>query len=188
MQQFRRFASSPGTAVESLEDRGYPVPPPLRSVRTAEEHAQVEAWLKRFKNMAIPKTFVEAKFTKSSGPGGQNVNKVNTKATIRVKLDSAIIPQWLVIYLRRSPHYVKSDDSLLLHNEVHRSQAHNLKACLRKLHGILLSSAEKFVVREPSEEQKEHVRNLEKIEDVRRKQQKSRRSEIKRSRSTRDWD
>lgn len=37
----------------------------------------------------IPKTWIDVSFARSGGPGGQNVNKVNTKAEIRLDLNKA---------------------------------------------------------------------------------------------------
>lgn len=37
----------------------------------------------------IPKTWLDVSFARSGGPGGQNVNKVNTKAEIRLDLNKA---------------------------------------------------------------------------------------------------
>ena len=39
-----------------------------------------------------PRKHFESQFVKSSGPGGQNVNKVNTKVILRVQLASS---HWL---------------------------------------------------------------------------------------------
>lgn len=40
----------------------------------------------------IPESYLEINHSRSSGPGGQNVNKVNTKVELRFKLDAA---DWL---------------------------------------------------------------------------------------------
>ena len=40
----------------------------------------------------IPESYLEVNHSRSSGPGGQNVNKVNTKVEIRFKIDEA---HWL---------------------------------------------------------------------------------------------
>lgn len=44
------------------------------------------------KDIDIPLDKVQFKFARSSGPGGQNVNKLNTKAEVRFHVDSA---DWL---------------------------------------------------------------------------------------------
>ena len=44
------------------------------------------------RELEIPIDQLEIKFVRSSGPGGQNVNKLNTKAEIRFNLHSA---EWL---------------------------------------------------------------------------------------------
>ena len=42
--------------------------------------------------MIVPKDLIENTFSRSSGPGGQNVNKLNTKATIKFSVSEA---EWL---------------------------------------------------------------------------------------------
>ena len=53
-----------------------------------------------------------------------------------------------------------------------------------QLHSIVLGAAGACVVNGPSEEQKEKVRRLERVESVRRRQEKEKRSAVKRGRST----
>ena len=40
-----------------------------------EAHREARTWLERFNANAIPKNISEVTFSRSSGPGGQNVNK-----------------------------------------------------------------------------------------------------------------
>lgn len=40
-----------------------------------EDHKEARAWLSRFNAHTIPKNICEVTFSRSSGPGGQNVNK-----------------------------------------------------------------------------------------------------------------
>lgn len=41
----------------------------------SEDHAGARQWLAKFHIDTIPRNFCEVKFSKSSGPGGQHVNK-----------------------------------------------------------------------------------------------------------------
>ena len=40
-----------------------------------EDHKEARTWLARFNAHTIPKNICEVSFSRSSGPGGQNVNK-----------------------------------------------------------------------------------------------------------------
>lgn len=87
-----------------------PIPPDLPSLRTNDDKDQARSWIEQFKSYTIPKSLVDMTFSRSSGPGGQvcnhsfseyiltehykNVNKVNTKATLRCPVDSPWIPAW----------------------------------------------------------------------------------------------
>ncbi|EPQ54038.1 hypothetical protein GLOTRDRAFT_44314 [Gloeophyllum trabeum ATCC 11539] len=147
-------------------------------------------WLEQFKQQTIPRSMVELSFARSSGPGGQNVNKVNTKASVRCSIKESWIPPWAQRALRASPHYVPSSDTILVTSTVHRSQSQNVEDCLSKLHAIIVDAAIKEIKTEPSEAQKARVRQLEAAENRRRREQKMHLKTKKQSRSARGgaWD
>lgn len=50
------------------------------------------------KKIDIPLSQLSFNFARSSGPGGQNVNKVNTKVELRIKIDdSDWIPEYFLV-------------------------------------------------------------------------------------------
>ncbi|OSD06509.1 hypothetical protein PYCCODRAFT_941629 [Trametes coccinea BRFM310] len=149
-----------------------PVPPSLPAIQDASQSERAREWID------------------NSGPGGQNVNKVNTKATLRCSIHEPWIPPWARDYLKKTPSYVSSSQSILLTSTVHRSQAQNVQECLSKLHALIVSAASAGLVNEPSEEQKERVRSFEKAEKARRRLEKEKRKQVKRGRSGGggDWD
>ncbi|KAI0261099.1 hypothetical protein BC834DRAFT_830694 [Gloeopeniophorella convolvens] len=174
-----------------------PKPPSLPSLTTPKDASAARDWLRKFKGCSIPRTAVELAFSRSSGPGGQNVNKLNTKATVRCALDSIWIPLWSQGVLQESSYFVKSSRSILMTSSIHRSQALNVEDCLSKvrthcllndsniwlitaqLHALICDAASKPIQNEPSEEQKERVRGLERAASVQRRLQKDRRSQTK---------
>ncbi|KAG8698614.1 hypothetical protein FRC09_007132 [Ceratobasidium sp. 395] len=104
-----------------------------RSKEEVKESAR--QWIKLFvKQGGIPKKDFEVGYSRSSGPGGQHVNKTSTKATVRLPMKCAWIPQWAKGSLRAHPtFYVDRTDSLQTSNDVHRSQSQNLAECLKKI-------------------------------------------------------
>ncbi|GLB41008.1 putative RF-1 domain containing protein [Lyophyllum shimeji] len=165
-----------------------PIPPRLSALVTPEDTVKARSWISNFKTQSIPKASVELSFSRSSGPGGQHVNKVNTKATVRCPLDSPWIPEWARPVLKEDPHYVSSTNSILIQSTVYRSQAQNVEDCLSKLHNIILAASSALIKNEPSEEQKKRVAALEQADKARRRREKSYRSDIKKGRSKGGWD
>ena len=85
--------------------------------------------------IAIPLEELVFTFSRSSGPGGQNVNKVNSKVTLHWDVTrSASIPdgvreRFLVQYATR----INSKGELVLTSQRHRDQLQNRQECLDKL-------------------------------------------------------
>ena len=77
--------------------------------------------------------------SRSSGPGGQNVNKVNSKVTLRWSVvESASLPgdvrdRFVAAYRRR----ITSEGELVLSSERFRDQPKNISDCLEKLRALL---------------------------------------------------
>ncbi len=85
-------------------------------------------------------------FSRSSGPGGQNVNKVNTRAELRIKLENLIKPigplqKFVAPRLRRlAGRRITKDDELILTCDTHRTQRQNRKECLERLRSLIIQA------------------------------------------------
>jgi ribosome-associated protein len=91
----------------------------------------------------IPETEFEWSFVRSGGPGGQNVNKVASKAVLRWHLDaSPSVPDDVKARLRtlqRSRITVEGD--FVLNSQRFRDQDRNRQDCLEKLREFILQAA-----------------------------------------------
>lgn len=91
------------------------------------------------KTLQIPKEKLTIQFSRSSGPGGQNVNKVNTKCDIRFHVWSA---DWLPAPVRQhlmllQKNRINQEGELSIQCSVHRTQEENLEEALQKLKMIV---------------------------------------------------
>ncbi len=87
----------------------------------------------------IPKEKLTIRFSRSGGPGGQNVNKVETKVELRFVVSEA---DWIPESIRSRLVALCSDTltkggELILASSRHRTQGQNLEECLRKLSALL---------------------------------------------------
>ncbi|CAJ0826174.1 12253_t:CDS:2 [Entrophospora sp. SA101] len=78
---------------------------------------------------------LEISFARSSGPGGQNVNKLNTKVDIRINLDKAY---WIPEYARnkikiQESNHINKKGELVLVSQLTRTQSRNIEDCIDKL-------------------------------------------------------
>ena len=86
--------------------------------------------------ICIPDDELEWSYARSSGPGGQNVNKVASKAVLRWKAagTAAAIPDPARARMRaRFPSRFTADGDVLIQSQKYRDQERNREDCLTKL-------------------------------------------------------
>ncbi len=78
-------------------------------------------------------------FARSSGPGGQAVNKVSTQAQLRVSVEAVngLVGAARDRLRRLAGARLVKGDELLLVSKVHRSQLANRRACIRRLRALV---------------------------------------------------
>ncbi|MBN2078403.1 MAG: aminoacyl-tRNA hydrolase [Spirochaetes bacterium] len=89
--------------------------------------------------VSIPEEEITITASRSSGPGGQHVNKTATKVTLRFDLGST--PSLTDSQKRRVREalgrMVSRSDAIVLHEESHRSQSANRKRVIEKFSTLL---------------------------------------------------
>lgn len=92
-------------------------------------------------NWAVPAAALRVHFVRGGGPGGQNVNKLNTKAELRVRVAEMAFPRPDVEarFRARFASRITGDGEVLLTSQTGRSQAQNLEDCLGRLAEFLRS-------------------------------------------------
>ncbi len=100
-------------------------------------------------HLVIPASELEVSYARSGGPGGQNVNKVNSKVIIRWELQNSTALDMVVSErLRRlAGSRLNDDGSIQVTSQEHRDQAANLRTCLLKLQKMIVQALQTPKVR-----------------------------------------
>uniref|UniRef100_A0A8C9KTT7 Large ribosomal subunit protein mL62 n=1 Tax=Serinus canaria TaxID=9135 RepID=A0A8C9KTT7_SERCA len=178
-----RFSQQPAAGTEYRSshslDKLYPPRQDRTAVRITEE-LQPPA-------LDIPMARLTVSYSRSSGPGGQKVNKVNSKAEVRFHLASA---DWIPEAVRQKMalmhrNKINRGGELIVTSEESRYQMRNLAICLDKIRAMVTEAIEK-----PRVVSKETTQKLiERVEKMNRERlrQKKIHSTIKQSRKA-DFD
>ena len=118
----------------------------------------------------IPEEALSFKFVRSSGPGGQNVNKVATAVQLRVDLDRAGLPEAVRTRLARiAPSLVTQHGELIIFAHRFRSQHQNREDALNRLAALLRQARhipKKRLATRPSRTQKQKRRDEKRLRGV----------------------
>ena len=110
---------------------------------------------------------------------------MNSKAQLRVPLNQLLplVPSVLHGGIRSSRYFAEKTNSLLIQADDSRKQNANKESCFRRLDDLLIEVYKALVPGETSQEQKEKVKTLQKMENEGRLKSKKMQSNKKASRS-----
>ncbi|XP_012983254.3 large ribosomal subunit protein mL62 [Melopsittacus undulatus] len=182
-----RFSQRAGTGTEYRSAYSLDKLYPPRQDGDSGDSTDTAAEEQQPPTLDIPMSRLTVTYCRSSGPGGQNVNKVNTKAEVRFHLASA---DWIPEAVRQKMasmygNRISRAGELIVSSEESRYQMRNLAICLEKIRTMVTEATEK-----PKVVSKETTQKLiERVEKMNRERlrQKKIHSNIKQSRKA-DFD
>jgi len=113
--------------------------------------------------LKVPLKELNFSFARSSGPGGQNVNKLNTKATLHWAVQKCeSLPQEVRDrFCEKFPRRINNEGQVVIHSQRFRDQGRNVADCMNKLSELIAAAAIRPTVRKKTKPSKgAHRRRL----------------------------
>ena len=135
--------------------------------------------LKITRTLVIPSNEIKWRFSRSSGPGGQNVNKIESRVEIIFDLkDSKVLNDYQKEILKRNLKNKLVNNNLCLAVQEHRNQLLNRQLALMKFSSILKNALNKpFKLRKSTEPTKASQKKRVEVKKKRGELKKSRQKE-----------
>ncbi len=135
--------------------------------------------LKITKTLVIPSNEIKWRFSRSSGPGGQNVNKIESRVEIIFDLeDSKVLNDYQKEILKRNLKNKLVNNSLRLAVQEHRNQLLNRQLALMKFSSIIKNALYKpFKLRKSTQPTKASQKKRVEVKKKRGELKKSRQKE-----------
>ena len=103
------------------------------------------------KSISIPESELEFSAIRSSGPGGQHVNKVSTAIQLRFDIQASSLPDWLKTRLiKLNDSRITIDGVVIIKSQDHRSQKKNRDEAVNRLNTLIQKASKRPRTRIPT--------------------------------------